>query len=65
MGTFKPVLIHKRTKTIGTRWVFKVKTKADGTYDKHKARLVAKGYSQIKGINFNGTYAPVAKIDSP
>jgi len=43
-----------------TKWVLKLKTKADGSLDKYKARLVVKGYNQIAGVDFHSTYAPVA-----
>ena len=33
-------------KTVGCRWVFKVKQKADGSVDRYKCRLVAKRFSQ-------------------
>jgi len=49
-------------KTIDCKWVFKVKHKSDGTIDHHKARLVAKGYTQLKGLDFLDTFAPVAKL---
>ena len=39
-------------KTVGCKWVFKIKYKANGEIDYYKARLVAKGYSQIKGIDY-------------
>ncbi|KAG8496293.1 hypothetical protein CXB51_009141 [Gossypium anomalum] len=51
-------------KVIGDRWVFKAKFNADGTLNKHKARLVVKGYSQQYGVNFEKTFAPVARLDT-
>ncbi|MCO5550786.1 hypothetical protein L7F22_004277 [Adiantum nelumboides] len=47
-------------KPIGTKWVFKVKRKQDGTVDRYKARLVAKGYAQQKGIDCDETFAPTS-----
>ena len=44
-------------KAIGTKWVYKLKRKPDGSVDCHKARLVAKGYAQEKGIDFEETFA--------
>jgi hypothetical protein len=35
-----------------------------GVVTRNKARLVAKGYSQVEGLDFDGTYAPVARLES-
>ena len=49
---------------IGSKWVFKAKRDAAGNIARYKARLVAQGFSQIDGIDYDDTYAPVAKLAS-
>ncbi|CAI7773486.1 unnamed protein product [Closterium sp. NIES-53] len=46
------------------KWVFRVKTKADGTYEKHKARWVVRGFDQTHGIVYTLTFAPVSRHTS-
>ena len=49
---------------VGCRWVYKIKTKADGSVERYKARLVAKGFTQEYGINYEETFAHVARLTS-
>jgi hypothetical protein len=49
---------------VGTKWVFHNKQDEHGVVTRNKAQLVAKGYSQVEGLDFGETYAPVARLES-
>nr|GEU34268.1 putative ribonuclease H-like domain-containing protein [Tanacetum cinerariifolium] len=49
-------------RAIGSRWVYKIKTKSDGSIERYKARLISKGYDQEYGMDYEETYAPVTKM---
>ena len=48
---------------VGCKWVFTIKLKANGSIDRDKAKLVAKGFTQTYGIDFQETFAPIAKMN--
>jgi hypothetical protein len=49
---------------VGTKWIFRNKQDEHGVVTRNKARFVAKCYSQVKGLDFDETFAPVARLES-
>ena len=60
--TWELVPLPKGKKSIGCKWVYKVKHDSNGHVSRYKACLVAKGYAQTYGIDYEETCAPVAKM---
>ncbi|KAK0607836.1 hypothetical protein LWI29_021318 [Acer saccharum] len=54
----------KDINVIGTKWVFRNKTDESGKIVRNKAILVAQGYTQVEGVDFDETFAPVARLES-
>jgi len=54
----------KNVNVIGTKWIFKNKSDEEVVVTRNKDRLVAQGYTQIEGVNFDETFAPVARLES-
>ena len=49
---------------IGIKWIFCNKTDEEGNVIHNKARLVTQGYSQMEGVDYDETFAPVARMES-
>ncbi len=49
---------------VSSRWLYKVKKATNGSVEKHKVRFVARGFSQVEGIDYDETFAPVASYSS-
>ena len=55
--------LPKDRKLVSCKWIFKLKDLPDGAL-KYKARLVARGFSQVEGVDFTETFAPVIRFQS-
>ena len=56
------ITLPPRQSLVGYKWIYKIKTCSDGSIKHYKARLITKGYTQEYGIDYEETFAPVARI---
>lgn len=63
-GTWRLVDPPTDANIVGSKWVFRAKKDAAGNVVRYKARLVAQGFSQVPGVDYFDTFAPVAKLAS-
>jgi hypothetical protein len=62
--TWEVVKCPDGTNVVGSKWVFKLKCTEISNVDKYKAHLVTQGFTQVPGIDYFDTFAPVAKLSS-
>ncbi|CAI7805182.1 unnamed protein product [Closterium sp. NIES-53] len=60
-GTWEMVELPEGRKAITSKWLFKIKSDADGKIERYKSRLVAKGYQQKEKVDYKELFAPVVK----
>ena len=63
-GTWTLVEPPAGANIVGSKWVFRAKKDAAGNTVRKKARLVAQGFSQVPGVDYFDTFAPVARLAS-
>ena len=64
IGTWDLVNLPSGKSAIGCKWVYKITTRSDDIVDCYKAHLIARGFTQEYGIDYEETFALVARFSS-
>ena len=64
MGVYNIVLWPKGHKVVGSKWVLRIKCGPDSQVQKYKACIVTQGFTQVKGLDYDQTFAPVVKLST-
>jgi hypothetical protein len=59
--TWSLVPFHPSMNVVGSRWVYQIKCRVDGSIECYKAHLVARGFTKQEGIDYSKTFSPVIK----
>ena len=62
MGVYNVVPRPNGHKIVGSKWVLHIKCGPDGQVQKYKACIVAQGFTQVEGLDYDQTFAPVVKL---
>ena len=62
--TWELTVLPTGKRTVDCKWIFTIKYNAEGEIDRYKARLVARGFTQTYGLDYEETFAPVAKLNT-
>ena len=62
--TWDLVTLPPRKFVVGCKWIYKIKTRSNGSIERYKTRLVAKSFTQEYGIDYEETFTKVARISS-
>jgi len=63
-GTWDIVPRPEGRRVVSSKWVYRVKYDANGNISRYKARLVARGFTQIYGVDYTDTFAPVTRLET-